>query len=127
MFSYSCARRKHPTCVFKRRKGGWDVENTHTDVRAALRVAPSHPKPCGRAGAMPTVQVFRRDEASLSGRLCRCVLMVFSSTRDRKSTRLNSSHLVISYAVFCLKKKSLPSSTTTSFQTRSFKSRTQLL
>src|SRR5256885_13063597 len=25
---------------------------------------------------------------------------------DRKSTRLNSSHLVISYAVFCLKKKS---------------------
>src|SRR5256885_11422868 len=28
-----------------------------------------------------------------------------SSTRDRKSTRLNCSHLVISYAVFCLKKK----------------------
>src|SRR5256885_13981436 len=31
------------------------------------------------------------------------------SGRDRKSTRLNSSHLVISYAVFCLKKKILPS------------------
>src|SRR5438132_8969883 len=27
------------------------------------------------------------------------------SARDRKSTRLNSSHTVISYAVFCLKKK----------------------
>src|SRR5256885_3649854 len=27
------------------------------------------------------------------------------SRKDRKSTRLNSSHLVISYAVFCLKKK----------------------
>src|SRR2546426_949749 len=27
------------------------------------------------------------------------------TTLDRKSTRLNSSHLVISYAVFCLKKK----------------------
>src|SRR5256885_7199660 len=27
---------------------------------------------------------------------------------DRKSTRLNSSHLVISYAVFCLKKKKKP-------------------
>src|SRR5438034_4389348 len=26
-------------------------------------------------------------------------------SRDRKSTRLNSSHTVISYAVFCLKKK----------------------
>src|SRR5256885_11078787 len=31
--------------------------------------------------------------------------------RDRKSTRLNSSHLVISYAVFCLKKKKLVVST----------------
>src|SRR5256885_13071720 len=30
--------------------------------------------------------------------------------RDRKSTRLNSSHLVISYAVFCLKKKTHRSS-----------------
>src|SRR5256885_11934706 len=29
--------------------------------------------------------------------------------RDRKSTRLNSSHLVISYAVFCLKKKKMTS------------------
>src|SRR2546426_6976525 len=29
----------------------------------------------------------------------------FGQERDRKSTRLNSSHLVISYAVFCLKKK----------------------
>src|SRR5256885_3758752 len=28
-----------------------------------------------------------------------------STRADRKSTRLNSSHLVISYAVFCLKKK----------------------
>src|SRR5688500_19867038 len=32
------------------------------------------------------------------------------SCRDRKSTRLNSSHLVISYAVFCLKKKTIPES-----------------
>src|SRR5205807_4760815 len=30
---------------------------------------------------------------------------LFWAIRDRKSTRLNSSHLVISYAVFCLKKK----------------------
>src|SRR2546426_8599050 len=30
---------------------------------------------------------------------------------DRKSTRLNSSHLVISYAVFCLKKKKTTSTT----------------
>src|SRR3712207_7419493 len=31
-----------------------------------------------------------------------------SRYRDRKSTRLNSSHANISYAVFCLKKKKLP-------------------
>src|SRR5690242_21114169 len=30
---------------------------------------------------------------------------IFSLIRDRKSTRLNSSHMSISYAVFCLKKK----------------------
>src|SRR2546426_2129288 len=30
---------------------------------------------------------------------------VGAEEKDRKSTRLNSSHLVISYAVFCLKKK----------------------
>src|SRR2546426_1833964 len=34
----------------------------------------------------------------------RCASAIVSGT-DRKSTRLNSSHLVISYAVFCLKKK----------------------
>src|SRR5256885_16690148 len=38
----------------------------------------------------------RRRNAHGHGRNC---------ARDRKSTRLNSSHLVISYAVFCLKKK----------------------
>src|SRR5215216_2109616 len=34
--------------------------------------------------------------------------------RDRKSTRLNSSHQIISYAVFCLKKKTNSSHTTSS-------------
>src|SRR5256885_10666511 len=36
---------------------------------------------------------------------------------DRKSTRLNSSHLVISYAVFCLKKKKKSTSNHRSGQT----------
>src|SRR5476651_2752970 len=35
---------------------------------------------------------------------------IFLNTLDRKSTRLNSSHANISYAVFCLKKKKQPSS-----------------
>src|SRR5256885_12220065 len=34
---------------------------------------------------------------------------------DRKSTRLNSSHLVISYAVFCLKKKTKLTALVTSY------------
>src|SRR5256885_3495089 len=33
------------------------------------------------------------------------VFLFTIGVKDRKSTRLNSSHLVISYAVFCLKKK----------------------
>src|SRR5258708_28685581 len=33
--------------------------------------------------------------------------------RDRKSTRLNSSHQIISYAVFCLKKKKINGNTRT--------------
>src|SRR5256885_9406117 len=35
-------------------------------------------------------------------------LFTFSAHTDRKSTRLNSSHLVISYAVFCLEKIKYP-------------------
>src|SRR5256885_3476907 len=41
---------------------------------------------------------------SCTSRTMRCAAGSRCS-RDRKSTRLNSSHLVISYAVFCLKKK----------------------
>src|SRR5256885_11517838 len=46
--------------------------------------------------------------------------------KDRKSTRLNSSHLVISYAVFCLKKKKNMSDrlmTTTRLYTRRTRNR----
>src|SRR2546426_6168185 len=39
-------------------------------------------------------------------------------SRDRKSTRLNSSHLVISYAVFCLKKKKTKYNDTNNTNTR---------
>src|SRR5438132_10803328 len=39
--------------------------------------------------------------------LCRLSVAACAPELDRKSTRLNSSHTVISYAVFCLKKKNL--------------------
>src|SRR5256885_4753872 len=46
-------------------------------------------------------------DLSINTDLVRDILTRFirSEITDRKSTRLNSSHLVISYAVFCLKKK----------------------
>src|SRR2546426_7398758 len=40
-----------------------------------------------------------------AGGTATCFTSMRVSCLDRKSTRLNSSHLVISYAVFCLKKK----------------------
>src|SRR5699024_12818320 len=50
-----------------------------------------------RAGKLPSFQSHMWDgnEGSFPARTC----------SDRKSTRLNSSHVSISYAVFCLKKK----------------------
>src|SRR5437870_8133791 len=45
----------------------------------------------------------------ISAEICRLLLRRYSAAvvqePDRKSTRLNSSHVAISYAVFCLKKK----------------------
>src|SRR5256885_7513883 len=48
---------------------------------------------------------WRRRRKSTTNSTCATTRSASFSTRDRKSTRLNSSHLVISYAVFCLKKK----------------------
>src|SRR2546426_7443863 len=45
------------------------------------------------------------DQRPDAGRLGRRRRQTDVAPQDRKSTRLNSSHLVISYAVFCLKKK----------------------
>src|SRR5256885_12149928 len=52
------------------------------------------------------VSVRLRDAAEDEPRQGRPVARLWGGRgADRKSTRLNSSHLVISYAVFCLKKK----------------------
>src|SRR3989454_5596691 len=52
-----------------------------------------------------TSSVSTRDHNFTSGRIYEQVIAKERRGEDRKSTRLNSSHLVISYAVFCLKKK----------------------
>src|SRR5256885_12883930 len=60
---------------------------------------------CTRAGVIETT-FAEETETDLFGEqavLCGGVSALIKA--DRKSTRLNSSHLVISYAVFCLKKK----------------------
>src|SRR5256885_6913082 len=64
-----------------------------------------------RSTLFPYTTLFR-SRRTASRRSASCCLAMASSgwsglpqTLDRKSTRLNSSHLVISYAVFCLKKK----------------------
>src|SRR5947207_11702367 len=55
--------------------------------------------------ALPIFGVVEVDvDVARDGR-CRCADEGPVAHRDRKSTRLNSSHTVISYAVFCLKKK----------------------
>src|SRR5256885_3228688 len=64
--------------------------NVHSNLLNELRVAQiDHARFYGAAGAVKAISV------DTVKRL------------DRKSTRLNSSHLVISYAVFCLKKKKI--------------------
>src|SRR2546426_10846060 len=61
-----------------------------------------------RSTLFPYTTLFRSDrDERLGGRRARRPGQAGQSAprQDRKSTRLNSSHLVISYAVFCLKKK----------------------
>src|SRR5436190_17057562 len=63
-----------------------------------LRVRPGRPRrPRPRARAGPAAAAVRVRPRGL--------LHDARARQDRKSTRLNSSHTVISYAVFCLKKK----------------------
>src|SRR5690349_22989946 len=50
-------------------------------------------------------EVVIRFHACEEGDACLVAPRVARDPRDRKSTRLNSSHVEISYAVFCLKKK----------------------
>src|SRR2546422_6233517 len=71
------------------------------------------PLPRGLNGTNPIPSSSRVGSSSSSGRLhhseyslCTAVTgCTACARRDRKSTRLNSSHGYISYAVFCLKKK----------------------
>src|SRR2546426_4120956 len=56
-------------------------------------------------GHQPNTQIFRGQIELLPNEYIKVVPGTTQTSEIRKSTRLNSSHLVISYAVFCLKKK----------------------
>src|SRR5256885_2666887 len=58
---------------------------------------------CASADTAAAMQAASEDRRMAKAHLK--VQMGGIAAADRKSTRLNSSHLVISYAVFCLKKK----------------------
>src|SRR5437899_12378225 len=62
-----------------------------------------------RSTLFPYTTLFRSSKSVTSCRqsstVCRTIGWSGIGMSDRKSTRLNSSHLGISYAVFCLKKK----------------------
>src|SRR5207244_8502969 len=61
------------------------------------------PEACGHAE--PGIQVELREPSGCGTREDLLVGGLRTSVEDRKSTRLNSSHQIISYAVFCLKTK----------------------
>src|SRR5256885_3847120 len=73
--------------------GDAGVEHGHGDAAAARRAEPG-----GVGPGVGRVDPSGGEEVPLHR-------LPPAGRADRKSTRLNSSHLVISYAVFCLKKK----------------------
>src|SRR5437867_7237067 len=69
-----------------------------------------------RSTLFPYTTLFRSDNLQNFGfrgrpevqeRLAAAFEQLYQGSADRKSTRLNSSHRTISYAVFCLKKKTM--------------------
>src|SRR5256885_11125164 len=66
--------------------------------------------PTGSAGHEPHQARHRRGDTGAAAARAGSTVAI----ADRKSTRLNSSHLVISYAVFCLKKQTPSPHTPTS-------------
>src|SRR5256885_10574784 len=70
------------------------------DLERTMREARANPDVLGAAPFVAAQALLARGE-DMKGTLVRGI---DPAREDRKSTRLNSSHLVISYAVFCLKK-----------------------
>src|SRR5258708_32074373 len=61
--------------------------------------------PAAWAASWTCMRAFMRATQALASSSKAAWPAAWPSSQDRKSTRLNSSHQIISYAVFCLKKK----------------------
>src|SRR2546426_2761997 len=83
-------------------------------VETALQERPEREIATADVGAFVMEELKRLDKVAYVR-----FASVYRHFRDRKSTRLNSSHLVISYAVFCLKKKNSGKSQNADTPTRS--------
>src|SRR2546426_8813804 len=77
----------------------------HTQGGRRACEAPGQPLPSAPEEGAGMVTTFQPTTASAAVEGLPQVFDPAAAAGDRKSTRLNSSHLVISYAVFCLKKK----------------------
>src|SRR3712207_8702820 len=71
----------------------------------ALPISPPGSARARQLRAEPEPQRVRREQGGSEHVHCRLRRVVLELREDRKSTRLNSSHANISYAVLCLKKK----------------------
>src|SRR3989442_5924761 len=82
----------------------WDVERAEDLAQEAFARAVVHKPESARGWLFVVAANMARDDARRAARERRHLTRALSGL-DRKSTRLNSSHVRISYAVFCLKKK----------------------
>src|SRR3712207_8802346 len=83
-------------------------QGTPNKRRYRMRVRAEAAAETGRRILEAVIELHRErffDQVSLEDIAERAGVTVQTVIRDRKSTRLNSSHANISYAVFCLKKK----------------------
>src|ERR1035441_10704433 len=94
--------------------GGHHVVRQLTNARSQSRLRSQRRKRFNRGHELerrlPPAEPERTQKARGPQTAQRC-LNLADTAPDRKSTRLNSSHLGISYAVFCLKKQNIPAIT----------------
>src|SRR3712207_7340161 len=93
LFPYTTLFRSWP----RRQQGGYVIAGA---VERGLRARVG----CPFAQPDPRLSLVRQTAVVALDEQCQWLAVTERERRDRKSTRLNSSHANISYAVFCLKK-----------------------